>query len=98
MPAPFADNYRRQPTGPWFVVLNDVDPLSSSTTLTELSKRFIRRGALSDGYGLGCLDCFQDLCCPIWMSPLEIYVPPRKNSPRGFAADFELPKGKNQPA
>tara|TARA_R100001369_G_scaffold30847_2_gene54750 strand:+ start:3262 stop:4620 length:1359 start_codon:yes stop_codon:yes gene_type:complete len=76
------------------VVFNDCDPLSS-TDLDRIKQRFIRRGALSDGYGLG-LSIVQDLCAQSGCS-LEIYVP-SKNSPRGFAADLSLPKGKNSQA
>ncbi len=74
-------------------VVNDCAPLSPAD-LDRIKQRFNRRGALSDGYGLG-LSIIQDLCAQSGCQ-LEIYVP-RELSPRGFAAVLRLPETTNDP-
>jgi len=75
-------------------VVNDCAPLSPAD-LDRIKQRFNRRGALSDGYGLG-LSIIQDLCAQSGCQ-LEIYVP-RELSPRGFAAVLRLPETTNGPS
>lgn len=70
------------------VVSNDCEPLSP-TDMEAIKQRFIRRAALSDGYGLG-LAIAQELCGQAGCR-LQIFSP-RQGSARGFVAVVILPE------